>query len=266
MSLLFDADAERVDHGSGASIDDLPAGGACTILVWLNRNAAGGNQHVLTMDGTVFATRAGVVFLTDNSGGSEGQARALVRRVGGTDTDYVTSTVVAPLDAWAFLAMVFDDGGGAGEIINVYYGSLAALAVEASYGTATDGSGTITADAANAKWVGNLERASGNEFKGRIARLGYYNAALTLGQVQRLQFAPVSWWNLSSCKLLADYYSTAYVHDLTGNGNTGTVSGATTADHVPLGPPLGQAVYSPWTLGGWGRLLSPHRNRLVRAA
>lgn len=254
MSILFDANGENINHGSGSSIDDLPNAGTCTWLGWVYMTGSIDNLHVFTMDGPTFGTRAGLLLLLD---GTTGDIRAIVRRAT-TDADYVTNSAPIAASTWTFVAVVYDASAGAGEIINVYTGDLSTIATEESYGTATDGSGTATADASNNKWIGNLQRADTFEFDGRIARFGYYSNAMTLKEVQMLQFAPTRTWNTgANCRLLCDYYDTNTVHDLSGNANNGTVTGATAAVHVPLMVPFGSDDYNIYEIAAaGGRIMS----------
>jgi len=238
MSLSFaSGSTNRVNHGSGASIDDLPAGAnGCSFLAWLYRTADDSNQHILTMDGPIAGTRLGIIVLA--SSGTAGNLRVVVATTG-TAADYIGTGDLTPLNTWTFIASTFNIN--ASPQAHIYTGSRTALATEVGYDSTTDGTGTVVSDASVDKWIGNLDRAVGNlPFVGRIARVGYINTALTLAEIQRLQFAPAAAWAGPNTKLLVEYHGTGTQVDYTGNGNAGTVTGASIADHVPLGPAWGR--------------------------
>jgi len=246
VSLLFaNGSTDRVNHGQSASIDDLVASGV-SILAWVYRVGSGANQHLFSMDGPG-ATNAGILMLASDA------LRVLVRRAT-ADADYISDTGFVPANAWAFLAATFDSG--ASPTVHIYKGSLSALAAEVSYASTADGSGAVVADNANDKWVGNIERANTNPFEGRVARLGYFNAPLSLAAIQRLQFAMAGVWQGAGARLLAEYHGSGTQPDYSGNDNAGAVTGATAADHVPLGPAWGAAFEQHFTGIGFGPMFA----------
>jgi len=256
MALAFaSSSTDHVNHGKASAINDLPGGAnGCTFVAWVYRTADDGNQHIFTMDGVDFASRGGLVFLA--SSGAADNLRALVRAAT-TDTDYTTNTGALPLNTWTFVAVTFKDTDS--PKLHIYSGSLTALATEASYASSTDGSGAVVADNANDKWISNIERANTLPLVGNIARAAYFNTKLSLTDLQRLQFAPVAQWSGANTKLLVDYHGTGTQRDYTGNGNAGTVTGATVAAHVPLGPAWGRrlihAVEFADVASGYGMLI-----------
>jgi len=66
----------------------------------------------------------------------------------------------------------------------------------------------------------------------------YFDRALSLGEIRSLQFHPRV---LSGCVLYSHYgfNGTGTQPDWSGKGNSGTVTGATVSNHVPLGSPFG---------------------------
>lgn len=231
-SMLFDADSERINIGSGSSLDNHPLNGAATILVWVRRTSDGANKSIFTMDGTTFGTRGGVLLTGDNSSG-EGTLTSVIW----TDADpiiYTSNAGVLPLNEWTYVAMVFNASSGAGELVQLYAGDRDTIATEITYSSTDDGTGTRLADAANDKWIGNVERASTSEFGGQIGQISYWSRALSLAEVQDNQFNQVC---RSGCVYLSNpgFDGTGTQKDLSGNGNSGTVTGAT-ADLS--GPPI----------------------------
>ncbi len=229
MALDFAGSAtDRVDHGSGVTLDDL---NPFTFIEWVYPQAA---------------VNARVIGFTKDSGsqktlaysGTGGHVNAFVPRAT-TDSNYITNSGGLTINAWNLLAWVFNTGAGAGEVTNIYIGSLTTPAAEAGYGTAIDGEGAVTSDAAVSFILGNRAAAS-RSGDAIFAVATYCNAALTLAQIQSWQFRPRK---LASSVLFCHYgfNGTGTQPDLSGNGNNGTVTGAVVADHVPLGPPFGFA-------------------------
>jgi hypothetical protein len=223
MALDFSTSGSRVDHGSGASIDDLH-GGTFTYLAWVYRTGTGADQEIITKDasfpdGALFAVDAITV---------EGQLRLFVpRNIVNIDV-YSSGTVVAA-DTWTIVACTYNLS--ASPIGKLYTGTLTSAMAEVSYGLQENGSGSLTGDDAANLYVGSVQRDTTKTFKGRIAGVAVYNRVLTLAELQAHQF---DWTPRSGCVLLTDYHGTGIQADLSGNGNNGTVTTATVADHVPI--------------------------------
>ena len=114
----------------------------------------------------------------------------------------------------------------------IYTGNLSTLAVERSYGTQGSlAAGTAFNDAAEAYIIGNRHPAATTSFPGAIGIHALFNRVLTLGEIQSWQFDPrimvgcVGLWLMDESGTITDY---------SGNGNTGTVTGATQSDSPPL--------------------------------
>ena len=102
----------------------------------------------------------------------------------------------------------------------------------------TVGSGTYGSDAAEDACIGNKAN-DGTPFIGRIAVTLLWNRALTLGELIDQQYNPHA---TSGCVGYWWLHGTGTQPDLSGNANTGTVTGCAVADHVPLRPPFGTDV------------------------
>lgn len=154
-----------------------------------------------------------------------------------TNTIYNTSDTPLSLNTWHFVAATFNSGASAGNIVHIYVGSLTALAVESTYASPADGAGTLTTDASLDFIIGNKNNKA-KPWVGDIAIAGLIDRELTLGQIQDLQFRPRA---VKDTKIFIHlgHNGTGTQPDWSGNGNSGTVSGPTAADHVPLGPPFG---------------------------
>ena len=218
--------ADRVDHGSNASLVDL---NPCTFMEWVNPQAFI-SANVVGFTKASSSVRSLRYYLT--SGDLEG----FIGRAS-TNSQYRTNSGGLTLNTWNFLAWTFDLGAGAGEVQNIYVGDLNTLAVETGYVTATDGSGALTTDAGGPFLLANRSTLT-KAGDCKIAVATYCNVALTLAQIRAWQFRPRK---LTSSVLYCHYgfNGTGVQPDLSGNGNNGVVTNATVADHVPLGPPFG---------------------------
>ena len=227
MSLTFGAGAtDNVNIGSGASIDNLDP---VTILAWVY-------VTTLTQNRTIYCKGPSGSFRTLlRLGDGSGNVQMAVLRT--ALTNYITNDAPIAADSWRLVAATFDSTAGAGEIANIYVGSLAANAVESAYGTATDGSGTVTDDAANNAFWGNSATVDA-PLQGRIAYCAVVDRVMTLAEIQSWQWRPRV---VSGC---VDFHALGFAGtgtqpDWSGNSNAGTVTGATVSDHVPLPAPFG---------------------------
>jgi len=240
VAILFNADNVRVQIAAASSIDDLVAGGAFTVLNWFQvQVATGSNLHIVTKERAFdVANQFGWGFLVNNALASSFSFRGLARRTT-TDADATSATFTdyPGNSLWTFGAMVYDDG--ATEHITFYAGSLTKIAVQLSNASNVNGAGTPDGDNAAAIWIGNIQRAATNELKGPVAISAVFNRALTLNEVRQWQFDPVS-MNDAGCVMLLDLHGTGTQHDRSGNGNQGSVVGASAYKHIPLRPMFGR--------------------------
>lgn len=241
MALYWDSATERVNHGSLPILDDLGVGegAAFSAWAWVYRDAGGSNQFIISKDGSF---PSGWEFLLDDfDGGTPGQIRFIVFR-STTSTNWSdtvsNSSNVAAADTWTFVGATFDADATPETLL--YIGDPSTPVAEVSgYSKQQDGTGAADADASYECWIGNLARTTAHPFAGRIARVGIVNRTLSLGELQTLQYASVGQCNIANTLLLTDYHGTGTQPDYSGNGNNGTVTGATAVDHVPLGPSFG---------------------------
>ncbi len=233
MSLLFGgATSDRVSIAAAASINDLDP---FTYLLWLYPTATT-NARRIFQKALVGDTPGGYKFARLNgTGGTSGNIEFTIKRAT-TDATRITNDrpLNAGLNAWVFLACGF---ASSVPEMHVWTGSLTALATENTYGTTNNGAGAVTGDNASDLVAGNYVTAN-QAFPGRIAVFAVFNRLLTLAEIRSWQFRPRK---IDGCVLFYElgFNGTATQPDWSGNGNAGTVTGATIAAHVPLGPPFG---------------------------
>ena len=224
MSLLLADNNDVLSVATDASINDLDP---FTLLMWVNLTAAAG-----------FADR--VAYKT-------GELRAynlnatptwhLERDRASSAAAYQTQNDNLPANEWRLLAGVFDSSGGAGEVMQLYYGDLTTAAVEASYSSTQDGSGAVKSDAAEG-WAFVSGVGQSNTLKCHIAYAAIVADALTLGQVRSWQWRPRVLPETRAF-LACGFQGASSVTDLSGNGNDASGTGTVVSDHIPLPPPFG---------------------------
>lgn len=233
MALTFGgATSDRVDIAGSASLNDLST---FTLLAWVYPTTLTGARQVCS-------------FRRDASGTSGMQFRIagttteMTLRVNQatTSANYATNSGAIALNTWCYLAATYDNNGGS-PLIKIYHGRLSSLVVEGTYGTTTAGSGARTAEAGGTHMWGNRVITTTNfdsAWPGRIAFGQFYNRVLSLGELSLLQYSPTV---LSGCVnyIHLGFNGTGTQPDWSGNGNSGTITGATlTPDHVPLRAPF----------------------------
>lgn len=243
MSLVFGGNTtDRADFGSPAALDNLHAS-TFSGWTWLYRTGNGTNQHVITKDQTSYS---GWDLVLLNSPG-EGAVSVLVFR--NTSNAQFTSngSNLVALNTWTFVGWSYDPAGS--PQIRIFKGDLGATVAEVSgYATTTAGSGTAKDDSGANLYVGNLQRANTNPFKGRIARVGLATGLLAAADFQRIQFTTAPETRPSGFVWGSELLDTGTQVDLSGAGNNGSVTGAVVGDHLPLMAPF--AVTDGWRSGG----------------
>jgi hypothetical protein len=152
---------------------------------------------------------------------------------GGNGANYLTNNAALTVNKWWCVAVTMDQAGTGGARAKIYLGDLVTPLTECTYGTATDSGVAYTDPSAQTFRLGNNAGLT-VALQGRMAVAAYIeNRVLSLGEVQSWQFAPrmmagcVGLWRLGD-------NGTGTQPDLSGNGNNGTVTGATQSDNPPL--------------------------------
>lgn len=226
MSLTFTGgNTDNLSIGANAALQGLTS---VTFALWAKPSALAGARYL-------FGSRyeAGGVSATGcQMNNTSGHIR--MSMIGGVNHNYVANNLGLTVGVWSFVAgvMVFGTSG------NIYIGSLTSLAVETTYSTQQNGS-VRGAETGGNFLIGNRNASSAvgtiNSFAGDVAWFQFYNRALTLGEVQSLQFSPRL--VLSGC---VDFHIPGIVAaassqpDWSGNGNAGTVTGATEIANAPI--------------------------------
>lgn len=225
MALTFGAlTSDRVQITAAASINDLDP---ITFLVWCFPTTLTSARAF----GWKGATTSRKRLILNGTGGN---VEMFVNR-NTTNADYITNnTPLSSTSVWHFLAASF--ASASTPSIHIYHGTLTAAAAECTYGTATNGSGTVTTEAGDFVWGNGTTNT--NAIQGSIAYAAYVNKEMSLAEVIRWQFQPRMTAETKIFTALG-FAGTGAQPDWSGNGNAGMVTGATQSDHVPLGPLFG---------------------------
>ncbi len=223
MALLIDANNELIDRGSDSGLDDKTAftwilifkrNGDVQEGAYCQKGTAGNQKYVAS----VFNDHADVEF---------GVNRAT------TAASCASTGNIIPLDTFKFLAVTYDESDGP----RIFHATLPGAIVETSYDYRNVGSGATNADNGASFRVGDSS-VGGQPADVNASRFLWFDRRMTLAELRRIYLKAVNdsdallWWELG-------YNGTGTQADYSGNGRTGTVSGATVTDHAPLPPPFG---------------------------
>lgn len=242
MALSFTNSSDRVNIGTGSSLDNLAT---CTIAAWLYCT----NDNIDRRIWQKGLSPNGRLFYTFSSAGTA-QLRLDVHGRGTLAYANTSAFSAWATNKWCFAACVWNTGGANGDQ-KLYVGDLSTTLAEPSaytsqaVGTGSPGNNSGVA----AVWANNTNNASA--FQGRIATGWIFNRVLSIGELAHLQFKGQI---LSGC---VDYHEFGFTGssssaDWSGNVNTGTITGATVVDHVPLASPFGFDEENPYAVSGGG--------------
>jgi hypothetical protein len=228
MALDFgdNTNAYRVDHGTLGSWNW--GSGSGTVMSWFWVDADHDSSEFPTILGKSGGGNNGRFFLSwaDNS--------ELEFLVGGGEIGIGSSDNPVGTGKWNFGAATWDNGGVAGDQ-QLWYGDLSTPVAEvSSYGQQSVG-GPGHDVSANSALVGMNSTTPDGEFDGKVAFVAAWDTVLTVGQMRAQQFSLLPLWR-SNLKLFTHcgFNGVGTQIDWSGNGYTGSVTGATWSNHVPL--------------------------------
>ena len=224
MALDFSASTTVVNHGSGASIDNLDAQ---TWLFWLNATAINSaNKRFMWKN----SGSSGVQILQGPIGGTQGRMRyARSRATTGSDATSPNDTLV--VGTWQGIAITDQDGVSP----KIYLRTLAtALAELGSYAVQTTGSGAPADESAQTLYIGG-RNAAGVEGDVIIAYWAVFNSILTLADMASWFKRPRAIIGAATAQCFSRFNNTTSIVDWSGNGNTGTPENSPT---LVANPPI----------------------------
>ena len=228
------SDANYVEHGSAAALDDMTVG---ALAFWCY---------------TTSSTARQVLWSKNTGGGANSftlaeQATPSIfewQKVRATTANSITAALTNfsnyAINKWIFVVVNFDTVTAANNTIWVGDASNPA-GQPVSYSAQTAGSGALTTDAANNWRVGRHAAATGRQFVGSIGNHYAFSSILAEGQIYELQWTGRV---VGLTELISTQYgfggATGTQADWSGQKNNGTVTGTpTVAAHVPMGPLFG---------------------------
>lgn len=258
MSLTFtNATTDKVTIAAATSINALQQ---ITILTWLYPTGFASNQFILAKRTDV---NAGWGHRINDSSGNV----YVNKPTGSAGSSAITNNAPLTVNAWNFIAATGSNDVSSNNCA-IYTGNLTTLAAEATYGTRVDRAAASAFD--DSGWplyIGGRNSAS-QSFAGRIGVQALFNRVLSLEEIQSWQFNPRMLPGCVGLWLLGDN-GTGTQPDYSGNGNSGTVTGATQSDNPPLrrrfGRRLLDALYATAAppAGGGSPYYLHYYNRLV---
>jgi len=230
VALLFGASgSDRVNWGSGATLDDA-VDDSLTYLAWIYQNAG-------DLSGGI---------MTKGTSGGGGTRRSFELRDSVTDdalfgiVDCATTDAQAESAAgtmvtgvWQAVGMTYDHTT---QVLSLYYGTLATAIAEVSYASQITGSGDEGDNSALDQFVGCYGGGTTGSVAQVIAFAAKYQRVLSLNEMKHVLYARGV---VPGAVLNAELgFPATTCLDRSGNGHTGTVTGATTSAHVPLPHPF----------------------------
>jgi hypothetical protein len=224
---LGGATSDRVVVGStAASMNDLAA---YTIIIWIYPTTITNGRLLFRKDNSPATANRKTIRMTTTA-----SFDAFVTRATTSSTRQAANSTLT-LNAWNCIAVTYDES----DDLRLWAGTLSTPLAEVSYASSTAGAGATGTDGTTL-WIGNQQHASPSlAFQGRIATVQYLSARLTAGRLQDLQYRPhVTADTVYFAQLGFNELNTQ--PDLSGNGNSATVTGSAVSDHVPLPAPFAQ--------------------------
>lgn len=247
MGLVFGANtSDRVDFGAaGGNFTDNVS--LISIAAWFKFSTFT-NQRVIAAK--VEANGLGGPRLRLN-GTTELQfliARSVV------NASCITTNSSLATATWYYVVATYDP---ADTQPRIFLGSLTSLATERTY----NGAQTIGSGSTNAQTTPFLVGNDGNlnvALQGTIATIGVWNRQLSLAEVQQIQYMPRNWLG-STCYLFSHLgiLGTGTQPNWSGDANTGSLTGATLGEHVPLGGLFGWDIEPPTMTGFTPVVITP---------
>lgn len=222
MARDFDGtSSDRIDISDTA---DLNAQSNMTVMAWARFNAVASDGVLLSK--TVFdgdSEQEGFIFFFDNSApGGPDRISFFIKDSGGTDR--VDSVAAEVADEWHHWAAVLDD---ADDEMRLYKDGV--LVNTTTSVTRTPGTNT------NVLRLGmDTEAGATRLHDGRLAHCCFNNIDLTVGEIRHAMAHGAVRHNLVFHLPILGTGSPE--RDWSGNGNHGTVTGTSQADHAPVGP------------------------------
>ena len=235
MSRSLDGVDDQINCGSGANIDNL-AQGDLSGCIWMRIRTLSSTSTDTNYRSRLMQKRATSVASAGwlfNLRDSQALQFTSIEDIVGADAVYISNTSAFSLNVWAHAAFVYT--------FSTKTAKLYVNGVEVSYATQTVGDGTAFNDADNSLSIGRSNIGVETQVvDGDLAFAELFSRILTINEIRQLMSYPGSMGN--SWKGFWPLWGTAFPEpDYSGNGNNGTVTGATKG----AGDPPVNGIYFP---------------------
>lgn len=247
MSLAFST-TQQVEHSAPQ------LGDPCSALSWLKPSNVDNStlRHLCAQVANVGIWR----FVTSDNSGTGGRMRLFLPDTTAGNWNYITDNGFLVANVWQCAAWTFDSSAGAGEQCNIYVGDEDTPLVEATYASTNDPAGTVEPTSGNLRFGRDTNGIF--PFEGDIHSIMIWpGTILTLAELQVMQkvFRP----KVAGCEIYSFYgRGGANALDLSGQGNNGTVTGATESDQAPLPSPFKNKLWTPFAIPAAGGDIRRH--------
>lgn len=218
--------AEKIDLASAINLSSTR-----TIAAWVrpnNANTNARNIYINGVDGQQDQADWNAFFILTDGAGTNEMRYGHGHASGFSVLDWVTGWAAG---TWHFIALTYDV-----VTLRFFSGALGSAITEVASQAATT---TPSTPASPVMRIGN-HAVSSFSWDGRIANMALYSgSALSLGALKTLATGRIPGEGRSNLVASLSLFGASTEPDWSGNGRNGTVTGATIADHVPLGPPFG---------------------------
>ena len=227
MSLTMNGTTDIISYG-----DNFDIGAVGTYMVWVNPSALAATRMIFSK----FNTGVSGEFALFTTAGTSGMN---FRALNGGTADGATADSLLVVGTWLHVAVVYDGGGAANaDKVKIYVNGV---------NQALSFSGTFQASyAGTAQAFQVAQDVGGNSgLAGDYAHFRYWDAALTLGEIQAEAFMwrPRRWQNLQVWSPFDDGLGGG---DFSGNGKTATLTNTTAAVTAPPINYGGQSLHRKW--------------------
>lgn len=229
MSRNFANSTDIIKHGTSTAFDNQAA---MTFCAWINPSNLNSDEEgvILKVKNSTFA--GSQLTVGDLFAGASTNSYWFFVAHATTHAESHGAIGSITIGSWKFIAGTFIDGGGAPKL---YQGTTPEDLVEATYSVQIAPVGARDDDSVGGPTVGGRWNGSAVDipFPGKIQYPAIFNRVLTLAELKVVMEFPLNIKN--GLLLMPRYGSASPERDLSGNGNDGTVTGATvSADEPPM--------------------------------
>jgi len=254
MALNFNAANRRVTVATSSSLNNFVSFSG---LVWVKASALANDEYILNM---VDSGGSPIFRLIDAS--TSGAIQLAVWRTTGFGYQQTTAGTGISADTWQSIGFRYDNTNSAQTAHQIYIGDLSTKLVESSYAAGAGNANSINTPQDGDLVIGNSDGAPATQFfPGDIAVVKLFDAFLSLDELIAQQWTTIPRSDMVLYYELGWSGTTAQV-DYSGNDNSGTITGGTNADHVPLVSPFGASIVAPYIVSAAasGRIMSSLTN------